>query len=232
MRYFGVLLFLIGCTTSRYPFEPMQRVSAISDDGQQAAIYELVPQASRWGNARVSTRGIYRAEANGEQRWLVQFGVEIENTGASAVRFSGRNAFVELTTETGVVKLGPDEGTADAEVASGSKRSFELFYQIPPAVSPARVQRFTLVWALEGVNRYEQRTEFRRLVPRAQGSSYCDNRPFDDFCDPYFYGIPFYVHTVDHDDRPTPPNGGGSSGGSSGGSPSPSSFPKPRSRAD
>ncbi len=234
MRYFGILLFLLGCSSARLPFEPAQRAAAYTTNGLPAAIYELVPQSARWGSARVSSRGIYRSSVEEGRRWIVHVALEVENTGQHPVKFSPTTAAVELVTETGVatLELERNGSSADAELAPGANRSFDLFYELPAEISPAAVHRYFAIWSLEGPNGYKQRTEFQPLVPRNRGSSYCDNRPFDDFCDPFFYGVPLYVHTVDYDDRPAPSGGGAPSGGSSGPASSPSSFPKPRSLGD
>ena len=234
MRYLGLLLVLLGCSANRVPFEPLQRATAFSSEGLQAATYELIPQPSRWGAARVSSRGLYRIDAADTKQWVAHVRLEVDNTGGEPIRFSASDAALEIVTEAGVSKVEAErDSDQGALIAVGASRSFDLFYDLPAAIEPQGVQSFTAVWALDGANRYSQRTEFRRLVRRGPGRSYCDNRPFDDFCDPFFYGFSLYVHSYDFDDHPAAPDGGTSGAGSAGGSsPSPSSFPKPRSRAD
>lgn len=182
----AVAAFLAACGGAREQFTPAERATAQTYDGYPAAEYAISTRAGELGDAKVFTRGAFRAEVDGRERTVVHVGFQVENNARYPVRLAPERLVIDSATinEYVLQNVQPTRIEGPAAVRPGEIREFDVYFALPEGVDPQNVDAFRVQWSLtaNGMS-YSQHTPFLEYEETYYHTPYWD--PF--YYDPFFY---------------------------------------------
>lgn len=199
----AALLLLVSCGPAVQEFVPAEKLTARAPipDGYAAAEYDLETEGTDLGEAKVWSKGAYRATIDGNRYTVIELGFEIEN---------------ELRQPLALQRIQLDSLTADnlryqdrrparvlgaQEIPPGEESQLTAYFFLPPQVDPNDVEAFRVEWAVgTGQVRYDESTPFlQQPEPRRTRAGYYYTPFYDPFVyDPFYHpglrirGRPFY----------------------------------------
>jgi hypothetical protein len=191
---------LLACGGAREQFTPAERATAQTYEGYTAAEYAIDGRRGELGDAKVFTRGAFRARVDGRERTLVHVGFLIENNARYPIRLRPERLRLDSATvdEYVLQNVEPTRIEGPAVVRPGDEREINVYFALPPGVDPQNVDAFRVSWALAfNGDTYAQRTPFVELKEVYYHTPYYD--PF--YYDPFYqrpriisYGYPYRYH--------------------------------------
>jgi len=148
----------VGCAENRQYFRPTEHVRGETARGEREAIYQLVGPFGPFGEAKVWSRGAFRA--HGET--LLFAAIELHNTSGVPILVDPQHIRVSP------VRVGRsllhDFAPVQRQVLSVAPGAFgvvKLHFVLPSDISPGQVSSFGLRWQVQnGPQSYAQRTPF------------------------------------------------------------------------
>jgi hypothetical protein len=186
-----------ACGASRERFEPAERATARTAEGYTAAEYEIQGREGVLGDAKLWTRGAFRAEVRGQKRTVVHVGFELENNSNQPFELVRDQIYLDSATlDRAVVRdIPPTQVNGSTTVPPGATRRVDAFFSLPPGAMPHDADAFRVHWKIaNGSVSYAQRTPFLetpdRQVPYYYYTPFYD--PF--YYDPYIFSPRVIVH--------------------------------------
>lgn len=180
-------LSLLACGGAREQFTPGERATAQTFEGYTAAEYAIASRQGDLGDAKVFTRGAYRAQVNGRDRTVVHVGFVIENNSRYPLELAPDRLLLDSATidQRVVQDLEPVRVEGPLVIQPGDEREVNAYFALPPGTSPTDVDAFRVRWMLaaNGIT-YAQRTPF---LERQEEYYYMPHY------DPFYYD-PFFHH--------------------------------------
>jgi hypothetical protein len=159
---------LFGCSSDKYLYSPAEKANA-TVSGLPAGRYEIPPERPL-GTVLVASPGVVEMKFDGnvKTRMLSARMVVMNNQDDAVWKVDTRELRAVIA---GVGESAPAYVNTDApglpviSIARGEKRTFDLFYPLPPEADKAKnVPEFDLVWQVHtGPRPVAERTPFERL---------------------------------------------------------------------
>lgn len=159
------LVFVTGtalasaCGSSPESFEPSERATAYSLEGQRAADYQIEGSDGEVGEVKVWSRGTYRSDGH----TVLHVGFDIDNSGRHTLTFDPAKVALEagVANKKVLQTLRPSRLEGTTTIAPDSNETVEAYFTLPAGVSPQAMDAFRVRWSLgDGVETYAQRTPF------------------------------------------------------------------------
>jgi hypothetical protein len=156
------LLSLSACAAGPQYFTPGEHVRGTRADGHREALYQLQGKDSRFGEARVWSRGSIVSMVDGAERTVVHVGFELNNTGAQPLSLVREALKLEVVhTDAGPLENLTPHSASTLTVAPQTIGQGQAVFVLPPEIEPRDVRSFRLHWAVAaGQQRYQNNTPF------------------------------------------------------------------------
>ena len=192
MRRSVLFAILLGACAGSQPeyFRPTERALGTTRAGDVLAIYDIITQAGRMGEAKVWSEGAHRGRLGGERRTLLRVGLELENLSGQPIAVDWRDLRLEaVERDHRLLPAIPLVAVAgEAVAAPGGQARLVATFVLPRGWKPQSVDAFRLRWAVtSGGQRYAQVTPFEEDWSREAYTA-----PVGPYAYPYVWYDPFY----------------------------------------
>lgn len=178
-----------ACGPSRESFEPAERATAQAPNGFTAAEYAIQGTRGDLADAKVWSRGAYRAELDGRMQTIVHVGFELENNGNAPLTLRRESLSLDSATlDRRVLQdIYPASIVGDLTIPPGNRGEVHAYFAMPEGVKPTDVDAFRVKWRVEdGQVSYSQRTPFVEITRDERVAYY-----YTPFYDPFYYDYLF-----------------------------------------
>lgn len=183
----AALLLLVSCGPGVQEFVPAEKLTARAPipDGYAAAEYDLQSDGRDLGEAKVWSKGAYRATVGGNRYTVVELGFEIENELPQPLALQQLELDSLTTDNLRYEDRRPARIVGVQEIPPGDERQLTAYFFLPPQVNPNDVEAFRVEWAVgTGQLRYDETTPFlQQPEPRPTRAGYY----YTPFYDPFVY---------------------------------------------
>ncbi|MBI4510240.1 MAG: hypothetical protein HY698_11445 [Deltaproteobacteria bacterium] len=177
-------LFPLGCAAAREEFRPTERATAEAPAGYTAAIYDIVTERGQVGEAKVWSRGAYRAK---DGRTVVHVAFELQSAQEGPLVLDLRRTRLDALTDGGRYTLAPPSSVrGDAVVPPGEERRVDLYFTVPGGIHPQDLDALRLHWTA-----VSQGATYSQVTPFVEDDSARYAYYYTPFYDPFLYH-PFY----------------------------------------
>lgn len=178
----------VACRSQREAFRPMERATATAPTGYAAAEYPIRTRDGDLGIVKVWSQGAYREEVEGQNRTLVEVGIEVQQQTDHPIRLVRDTLLLDSASIDGDVVGGLRPVRLDRTGATpeGDLMRYRAVFLLPRGVRPGDVEAFRVRWQVRGDGIvFTQRTPFMQ-----QPRSYYAAAPayyYSPFYDPFLY---------------------------------------------
>ena len=160
----------VGCAENHQYFRPTEHVHGETANGDHEAIYELVGPFGPFGEAKVWSRGAFRASG----QTLLFAAIELHNTSGVPIVVDPQRIRVDpVRVGASLLHDFAPVQTQALSVAPGAFGVVKLHFVLPEDIVPGQVSSFGLRWQVQnGPQSYAQRTPFREARSRYAYAAY------------------------------------------------------------
>src|SRR5262245_29420532 len=125
--------FIAACSSVPESFEPTERATAMSPQGDLAADYPIRGPAGDLGEVKVWSRGTYRANVDGGERTVLHVAFDVDNSSDETLTLDASQIVLEsgIANKHEIGELRPERLLGETTIAPRDSGTIEAYFALP-----------------------------------------------------------------------------------------------------